>query len=64
MLSYVTIQKNCDVVVHGVMVVYLIEVKNAFEIGYRDQPKSVFVCKNEGEKSEWMSVLMTLYMQR
>lgn len=39
------------------------DVKNAFEIVDRDQPKAVFTCKTEEEKNEWMSVLMTIYMR-
>ncbi|PFX16973.1 Son of sevenless-like 1 [Stylophora pistillata] len=39
------------------------DVKNAFEIVDRDQPKAVFTCKTEEDKNEWMSVLMTIYMR-
>lgn len=39
------------------------DVKNAFEIVDREQPKAVFTCKTEEEKNEWMSGLMTIYMR-
>ena len=40
------------------------DIKNAFEIVDREQPKAVFTCKTEEEKNEWMSGLMTIYMRR
>ena len=43
---------------------FFTDVKNAFEIVDRDQPKAIFFCKTEEEKTEWMSVLMTIYMRR
>ena len=46
------------------MHIFNLDVKNAFEIVDRDQPKAVFTCKTEEEKNEWMSVLMTIYMRR
>lgn len=39
------------------------DIKNAFEIVDREQPKAVFTCKTEEEKNEWMSGLMTIYMR-
>jgi len=44
--------------------IFKLDVKNAFEIVDRDQPKAVFTCKTEEDKNEWMSVLMTIYMRR
>lgn len=40
------------------------DIKNAFEIVDREQPKATFTCKTEEEKNEWMSGLMTIYMRR
>ncbi|KXJ14446.1 Son of sevenless-like 1 [Exaiptasia diaphana] len=39
------------------------DIKNAFEVVEQDQPKALFICKNETEKNEWMAMLMTLYMR-
>ena len=43
---------------------FLQDIKNAFEVVERDQPKALFTCKNEMEKNDWMAMLMTLHMRR
>lgn len=53
-------EPSIEIIVH----IFELDLKNAFEIVDRDQPKAVFTCKTEEEKNEWMSVLMTIYMRR